>query len=270
MYSVNPTPTLLRTSDSGLPPDSTFNNGPLSFLPLHAAGTYTPNGGLGSRLSDFAVSSYIPSLAILAKCQEPRISKPKLLTVALPIESALGHAGDEVQLVQRITSSNTMIHQLLETDATVENVKEAMAKCSFVHFACHGLQDSNQPLQSAMLLANDTKLTLAEITRLKLPHAQFAFLSACQTPTGDKKYPEEAMHLAAGMLVAGYQGVIATMWSIQDSDGPSVTQEFYKYLWKDGKPDVTQAAYALHYAVEKLRKESTLFVQWVPFIHMGV
>ena len=70
--------------------------------------------------------------------------------------------------------------------------------------------------------------------------------------------------------MAGYQGVIATMWSIQDSDGPIVTEEFYKHLWKDGKPDVTQAAYALHYAVKKLRKESTSSLQWVPFIHMGL
>jgi len=231
---------------------------------------YTFNHHQGSRLSDFAVSSYIPSLTILANCQQPRtLLTPRLLTVALPLESALSYSEDEIKPIQKITgpSENEV---LLERAATVEDVKEAMVRCSFVHFACHGVQNLGNPLQSALLLANNTKLTLEETTKLKLPHAQLAFLSACHTATGDEKVPEEAMHLAAGMLVAGYRGVIATMWSISDSDGPLIAEEFYKCLWKDGNLDVRQAAYALHDAVEKLCKRSTSSLQWVPFIHMGI
>ncbi|KAJ6487356.1 hypothetical protein DFH09DRAFT_841575, partial [Mycena vulgaris] len=41
-------------------------------------------------------------------------------------------------------------------------------------------------------------------------------LSACQTARGAKGLQEESVHLAAGMLLAGYRGVIATMWSIMD------------------------------------------------------
>ena len=145
-----------------------------------------------------------------------------------------------------------------------------MEEYSFVHFACHGEQNAGDPTQSALLLSHGAHLTLGDIIKLKLPHAQLAFLSACQTATGDTKLPEEYVHLAAGMLVAGYQSVIATMWSIQDEDGPVIAEEFYKYLWKDKKPDVKQSAYALHHAVEKLRIQSTSFLQWVPFIHMGV
>ncbi|CAE6487268.1 unnamed protein product [Rhizoctonia solani] len=43
-----------------------------------------------------------------------------------------------------------------------------------------------------------------------------AFLSACQTATGDTNLPDEAVHLASGMLMAGYPSVIATMWSVMD------------------------------------------------------
>ncbi|KAJ6529941.1 hypothetical protein DFH09DRAFT_934658, partial [Mycena vulgaris] len=42
-------------------------------------------------------------------------------------------------------------------------------------------------------------------------------LSACQTARGAKGLQEESVHLAAGMLLAGYRGVIATMWSIMDT-----------------------------------------------------
>ena len=209
-------------------------------------------------------------MATLEQCMQPRTpSQPRLLNVALPDEGNLPHSLKEIIIVEQILGQKS-VYKLLEETATIDNVKRGMEECNFAHFSCHGEQDPNDPTQSALLLANGSKLTLTDIIKLKLPHAQLAFLAACQTATGDQTLPEEAIHLAAGMLVAGYQGVVATMWSIQDSDGPIVTGEFYKTLWKDGKPDVTQAAYALHYAVEKLKKESPSFLQWVPFIHMGL
>jgi CHAT domain-containing protein len=39
-----------------------------------------------------------------------------------------------------------------------------------------------------------------------------AFLSACETAKGDDSTPDEAMHLAATLLFAGFRGVVATMW----------------------------------------------------------
>ena len=72
------------------------------------------------------------------------------------------------------------------------------------------------------------------------------------------------------MLIAGYQGVIATMWSIHDKTAPIVTEEFYKELWKDDKLEVRQAGYALHKATDRLQREGKSFLEWAPFIHMGV
>jgi CHAT domain-containing protein len=45
-----------------------------------------------------------------------------------------------------------------------------------------------------------------------LGDAFFAFLSACETAKGDHDYADEAVHLAASMLFAGFKSVIATMW----------------------------------------------------------
>jgi CHAT domain-containing protein len=163
--------------------------------------------------------------------------------------------------------------QLLESRATVENVVEGMKECSWVHFACHGVQNISNPTESALLLARDSKLSLSEITKLSLPHAELAFLSACQTATGAENLAEEAVHLAAGMLFAGYQGVIATMWSIGDADSPQVADDVYAYLFKDGQPDASQAAYALHSAIQNLHQKpqgKKSFFSWVPFIHIGI
>jgi CHAT domain-containing protein len=85
---------------------------------------------------------------------------------------------------------------------------------SWIHFACHAVQES-KPTKSAFCL-HDKHLELSTIITKSFPYADFAFLSACQTATGDENLSEEAVHLAAGLMLAGYRGVIATMWSIKD------------------------------------------------------
>lgn len=177
----------------------------------------------------------------------------------------------------------------MKHEATVARVEEGMMKSACVHFACHGVQDIDNPTKSALLLAGSSRLTLERVIQLSLPHAELAFLSACQTATGDKQLQEEAVHLAAGMLLAGYKGVIATMWSIMDKDAPQVAEDVYKHLFNSSPPDLSRGAEALHLAVQNLRggkkpcfhwmpfakccqrsagKKS--FFDWVPFIHVGV
>jgi len=77
---------------------------------------------------------------------------------------------------------------------------------------------------------------------MTLPEAEFAFLSACQTAAGDEKLLEETVHLAAGMLVAGYQSVVVTMWSIKDNDAPMIADEVYSKLFSGLQPDNTRTA----------------------------
>jgi CHAT domain-containing protein len=157
--------------------------------------------------------------------------------------------------------------------ATVDNVRAGMRDSSWVHFACHGVQNASDPTESALLLAGNSRMTLSSIIKLSLPEADFAFLSACQTATGDEVLQEEAVHLAGGILAAGYRGVIATMWTIMDSDAPQVASDVYEHLFQDSLPDSGRAAEALHFAIKRLREGSgnrKSFSHWAPFIHVGV
>lgn len=225
----------------------------------------------GSKISDFVVSSYTPTLTTLINSFRPiKSQKTQLLTVALPSESGLPGTQKELEKIEQHAKGLSVL-QLFESRATVESVSKAMAESSWVHFACHGIQDTSNPTESALQLAGSSELTLSKITKFALPHADLAFLSACQTATGDEFLQEEAVHLAAGMLLAGYRTVIATMWSIVDNDAPQVAGDIYSHLFKTSPPDSTQAAIALCLAVRKLResKPRKSLLSWVPFIHMG-
>lgn len=238
---------------------------------MHAAGVYPS----GPSLSDFVISSYIPTLSVLLDKPPVHTSRPQILTVALPTESypRLPGTGREVERIAQHADKFKVI-SLFESQATPDRISEAMRTCSWVHFACHGTQNSSDPTASSLSLAGRSKLTLSAIIKLRLENAELAFLSACETATGDMNLAEEAVHLAAGMLLAGYRGVIGTMWTVDDDISVEIAVETYRLLLKEYNAEASRAAKGLHFAIQKVRRDRkakgklSLF-SWVPFIHMG-
>ncbi|KAJ7441344.1 CHAT domain-containing protein [Mycena galericulata] len=252
--------------------------GPLAFLPIHAAGLYGKDQVFGSQLSDFLISSYTPSLTALIEGFRPQSESQKsiqLLTVTQPSaegQSYIPGTQEEIKCIKQHAKGRVPVLQLDKDMATIEKVQKGMKESRWVHFACHGVQ-STSPAESALLLAGSSRLTLSNIIELSLPNADLAFLSACQTATGSQELQDESVHLAAGMLLAGYRSVIGTMWSIMDNDAPQVAGDVYAHLLKASPPDPTRAAEALHLAIRNLREQPGVkksFLHWVPFIHFGV
>ena len=132
-------------------------------------------------------------------------------------------------------------------------------------------------LVSAFAL-HDGPLTVADLAAVHLDHADIAELSACQTATGDVRLLDEALHLAAAMQLLGYRHVIATLWSIADTNAPAMADAVYARLTATGQPDPahvgppvpTQAARAVHQAVALLReKYPGQPLLCAPYIHIG-
>jgi len=183
-----------------------------------------------------------------------------------------------IDISDTIGTSNNDSLCLEGESASVGRVKLEMESHGSIHLACHATQDHENPLKSGFYL-HDGRLELSEIMKQKFTVRELAFLSACQTSTGAEKLSEEAVHLAAGMLAAGYRSVVATMWSIKDRYGPVVAESFYKDLMERGKAsgkqglDSSGAAHALHHAIQNIREtlgdtEQGLLT-WVPYVHFG-
>ncbi|PVF96602.1 hypothetical protein CPB86DRAFT_816235 [Serendipita vermifera] len=247
--------------------------GPLAFLPIHAAGIYDDQS-VGSHVSDYVISSYTPTLSSLLQSAVPAMdSQFKLLSVIQPSAPGVPSIPNTKEELERIKHHiGDREHIILDgKEGTKERVMKAVKESNWVHLACHGSQRQDEPTKSGLIL-EDGHLTLEEIIKLNLPNAEFAFLSACQTMTGEESLSEEAVHIAGGMLLAGYRGVVATMWSIQDNLAPEVADEFYRHIMADkGRPDSTKAAEALHYSIQRLRKKGGIpLTSWIPFVHLGL
>ena len=182
----------------------------------------------------------------------------------------------EVRDVEELMEGTAVNVLLLEdSEATKESVTAGMKSHGWVHFACHGMLDNRQPLVSGLCL-HDGRLELLEIMEQQIHNADFAFLSVSESSKGYSGLSEEVVHFTAGMLAAGYRGVVGTMWSIFDKDAPEFATEFYQYLLRENGLeglDSTRAAYALDYSTrtvrERLGENNTALLTWVPYVHFG-
>jgi CHAT domain-containing protein len=117
----------------------------------------------------------------------------------------------------------------------------ALARYRIVHFATHGLLNSEQPELSGLVLSlvdesgkpQDGFLRMHEIYNLQLP-ADLVVLSACQTALGKQIKGEGLVGLTRGFMYAGTQRVVASLWQVDDLATAELMKKFYRGMVKEG------------------------------------
>ncbi|MGW6918608.1 CHAT domain-containing tetratricopeptide repeat protein [Kitasatospora sp. NPDC054939] len=287
----------------------------------HAGADTLPDTALPDRVGDGpartvldrVVSSYTPTVRALAYArarsaaapepagpgtpagpETPDGSSPRrhpaagLLAVALPDTPGarpLTGAKREVDLLGRLLPTEVLTGER----ATAARILAALPHHAHVHFACHGVSDPVDP-SNTRLLAHDHRaeaLTVRRISRLDLPVARLAVLSACDTARGSEELADEAVHITSAFQLAGYPHTVGTLWPVHDLVAVRVTRLLYGALRTGGPTepgvpapgpavpagpglDTRRTAEALHHAVRHCRDafpESPSL--WAAHIHAG-
>ena len=236
-----------------------------------------PSNTSGSEryFSDLYIPSYTPSLSALIDSRKasPKMpDKPSLLLVARPDDSLPGVNG-EIKVIRALESRVT-VTGLVSSGATPTSVVDGLRHSQFAHFACHGELEAGKPFDASFKLHGDSRLTLLDIVRSRLPDAEFAFLSCCHTAEiTEESIADEALHLTAAMQYCGFRSVVGTMWEMADTDGRDLAKNFYESLFssnESGVPYYERSAYALRDATRKLRRKRGITLErWVNFVHYG-
>jgi CHAT domain-containing protein/Flp pilus assembly protein TadD len=117
-----------------------------------------------------------------------------------------------------------------------------LAKYRYVHFATHGVLDSDHPAFSALALSlvrpdgtpQDGFLHTADIFNLKL-HAELTTLSGCETGLGKELRGEGVLGLTRGCLYAGSRRVLVSLWKISDQATAKLMTNLYYKMLRDGE-----------------------------------
>ena len=254
--------------------------GALAALPLHAAGHHgEPPGPRPRTVLDLVVSSYTPTVRALAYARHRAAGRGAdggLLAVVVPDAPgtrALGGVRREVKELSALLPTEVVSGPR----ATFANVLRALPAHPYVHFACHGVSDPDDPSHARLLVHDHQEhpLTVHHISRLELPDARLAVLSACETARGSERLADESIHITSAFQIAGYPHAIGTLWPVHDAVAGRVTRSLYRHLRGDRTAgswglDADQAALALHRAVRQCR---TAFrgspSLWAAHVHSG-
>jgi CHAT domain-containing protein len=107
----------------------------------------------------------------------------------------------------------------------------------YIHFATHGIVDSERPPLSALALSQFDEhgqpragyLRLYDIYTLELD-ADVVVLSACDTGLGREIRGESLVGLTQGFLYAGARNVVASLWQVPDNATSELMTRFYRQL----------------------------------------
>jgi CHAT domain-containing protein len=109
---------------------------------------------------------------------------------------------------------------------------------------------------------------MREIAAMRLDHAEFAYLSSCESGLGGTTLTDEAPHLAGALGMAGFRHVVATSWALRDDSATYVTEEVYRRLTEGGTFDPDGSGRALHNTLREIRNEYPLLVA-AAYSHTG-
>lgn len=149
-----------------------------------------------------------------------------------------------------------------------------LSQYRIIHFATHGLLNSEHPELSGIVLslvdrrgnAQNGFLRLDEVYNLKLP-AELVVLSACQTGLGKDIRGEGLVGLTRGFMYAGAARVVASLWQVDDSATAQLMKRFYAKMLVEG----LRPAAALREAQVEMLKQNRWQAPfyWAGFVIQG-
>jgi CHAT domain-containing protein len=212
----------------------------LHILPLHALPVTVGAQGLRpnlppnpQELHDLFPNGvqYAPSCQLLKIAQNFHHSEfNQLFAIQNPTKDLL-FTDLEVNIISTFFAKSQIIAKDNATkNATIPHLKSSDNHCH--HFSCHGGFVLDNPLESALLLANKELLTLGEIFELRLNKCRLVTLSACETGLIDlNSISDEYIGLPSGFLFAGSPSVVSSLWTVNDLSTSFLMIKLYEILF---------------------------------------
>ena len=228
-------------------------HGALHYLPFHAL--YD-----GAKyLIESCEVSYAPSAAIfqhLLQRGDHGLNRALLLGVS---DEQTPRIHDEIRSIGGIFGNTTAF---VDDAATAHALRLHSTGADVVHLACHGQFRSDNPLFSALLLA-DGWFTVRDAYSLRLNNA-LVTLSACETGANVIAPGDELIGLARGFFSAGARSVLLSLWMVDDEATNRMMVDFYREM-KAGSSLST----SLRAAQLRMLQEMPHPFFWSPFVLVG-
>ncbi|MFM6076407.1 MAG: CHAT domain-containing protein, partial [Dolichospermum sp.] len=178
---------------------------------------------------------YAPSCQLLKIAQSSHHADfNQLFAIQNPTKDLL-YTDLEVNILSNFfTESQIIAKENATKNAIIPHLKSSNNHCH--HFSGHFSFDHNNPLESALFLANQEPLTLSEIFELRLNQCRLVTLSACETGLIDlNSISDEYIGLPSGFLFAGSPSVVSSLWTVNDLSTSFLMIKLYEILFDENQ-----------------------------------
>jgi CHAT domain-containing protein len=180
----------------------------------------------------------------------------------------------EAETILKLVSSGDRL-QVFDFDANYNwATSSALNQFRILHFATHGfVNDANPELSGIVLSLVDKQgkdirgyLRLGDLFNLDYP-ADLIVLSACETGLGKEIQGEGLVGLTRGLMYAGAERLVVSLWQVSDEGTAVFMQEFYKQMLQENKPanEALRATQLKMWQQEKWRNPN----YWAAFTFLG-
>ncbi|MEO8128116.1 MAG: CHAT domain-containing tetratricopeptide repeat protein [Bryobacteraceae bacterium] len=210
-------------------------------------------------LIDRFTISYAPSASIYSHCHSRQANRDGGSLILGVVDPQLPCILQEVEAVQSVLPAPEVY---LNAQATSDVLRERGGSSRFLHIATHGHFRHDNPMFSGVRLG-DGDLDLYSLYELNLP-VELVTVSGCATGLNVVAAGDELLGMARGLLYAGAQSLLLTLWDVNDQSTAEFMQAFYR-RFHEGE----NKAQALQGAMGELRERDPHPYHWAPFSLIG-
>ena len=201
--------------------------GPLHSIPFHALPLE------GRSLGETHVLSYVPASSLLSsRSIDGPLRGSGAVIVGDPefkgrpnLKSLPGAVIEARDVARRLDTNDCLIGP----QATEDALRPLLVGRAVVHLAAHGHLDDVAPSMSSIILAGRDELTVSDLIGLRID-AGLAVLSACDTGRGVATLGGDVVGLGRGLLAAGIERSIVSLWPVDDIVACVTMSLFYGHL----------------------------------------
>lgn len=209
-------------------------HGPLHYVPFQAL--------LGPREQTLLSEEgpqlvYAPSATVLLRNAVARLQSARPEQKEQPAFPCLsvGHNGGAVQLrfaedEAQCVAALVQGHHLTGDAATKANLLARASQYAMLHLSCHGTFDAASPLDSALHLSHDEKLTAREVLEKLHLRSRLVTLSACESGLSQVRRGDELFGLVRAFLFAGAEALIVTQWRVDERSTHILMERLYSNI----------------------------------------
>jgi CHAT domain-containing protein len=232
--------------------------------PLHHVPFVALTNAEGQALIEHAAHlAYTPSATVWLCQQSTRSQKPATRNADANDDRltmlAVGFDGVEGYGLRHTEAEATMAAEVCGGVAwrgaagVCQQLAAAAGKYRWLHLACHGEFNLNEPLQSCLEIGPDERLCATAVMQHFDLQADLVTLSACRSGVSKVLRGDEPMGLARAFLGAGARAVLVTLWPVEDTSARLLMEFFYHAMLVQGQnPDVGAALHAAQHYLRNL------------------